>query len=297
MSDNDEASVELGTLMSDLQHPGKRFAEASRKVTSLPPADLLRLLTLERRSFHQRRRMAFVVSISLGMAVFLGASLIGNRGAHPMLCIYGGMGLWFLLMGRHLRARGVLIQAIEQAEDVRFVPLALDMLSKANNAVPKAIAQLLIRLLPTLRPGQTDDWTPQQKQRLLLLIKPPFTNVELTLAALKALAQVGDESASDPVTQLCEMQHEKPLLYEDVTKLIRRPGLSKEAQKIQEAARQCLPFLQIRAAERKQMQTLLRPAGLTDTPEVLLRPAVARGERSSEQLLRIVERTTENASE
>jgi hypothetical protein len=58
---------------------------------------------------------------------------------------------------------------------------------------------------------------------------------------------------------------------------------------VQQAAQECLPFLQMRAQEKERALTLLRPSEASPTPETLLRPTSATNNDAQEQLLRPLE--------
>ena len=91
----------------------------------------------------------------------------------------------------------------------------------------------------------------------------------LMLALLKGLEQIGDERALANVEALTRDTEIFP--------------------KVRQAARDCLPYLQIRAEQAKQAQTLLRASsGYEIAPETLLRPAsgVSAASNDAQELLR-----------
>jgi hypothetical protein len=141
-----------------------------------------------------------------------------------------------------------------------------------------AIACLaLTELLPQLQTSDADRFSPEQMEGLLWLLRhfPAYhyhqkqSLIKLRLAILKALEQIGDQRAIEPVTRLTA--HKDP--------------------QIREAAQECLSFLQARTTEQQHAMTLLRPSdAMSATPEMLLRPAAAGDSgKSQEQLLRSVE--------
>lgn len=112
--------------------------------------------------------------------------------------------------------------------------------------------------------------TPAQKQALSLILSRPFDDPHLTKAVLNALEQVGDAQAIPVVKRLSEAGALTPL-----------------AMQIRDAARECLQYLEIRAEQAQQAQTLLRPSDIDrgSDPNVLLRPAENANQTPPEQLL------------
>jgi hypothetical protein len=108
-------------------------------------------------------------------------------------------------------------------------------------------------------------------QALLIILAFPYKDVELTLAALKTLEQIGDAS-----------------VIATVERLAAEPPATPNMKRVREAAKECLPYLRIHSDELKQAQTLLRPSETAASgTESLLRPAAqASTETPREQLLR-----------
>jgi hypothetical protein len=87
----------------------------------------------------------------------------------------------------------------------------------------------------------------------------------LKIAALRALEQVGDETALPVVEKLAKSAGDTQVRF---------------------AAQECLPFLQQRADQVRVEQTLLRASGPGSSADVLLRPASNGAEAAPQQLLR-----------
>lgn len=162
-------------------------------------------------------------------------------------------------------------------DDISVVGPLTEALEYRNRAVREAAATSLIRLLPRLQATDTDLLTFAQRGNLHRALLRD--NVELALAILSALEQVGDGRA-----------------IPNVQKLASGFGLAHQEKRVQESARQTLaclrqrvelqraPQILLRAASASEVGagTLLRPAaGVADTQEhVLLRPANVPVERT-----------------
>jgi hypothetical protein len=126
----------------------------------------------------------------------------------------------------------------------------------------------LIKLLPTLQASDADLLS--SYQRGILYRELNGKDIELSLAILKALQQVGDRNAL-PV----------------VDKLARGDGRSAKSIELQQAAQMCLPFLMARTRGEQEQHQLLRAFGSNaSTPDTLLRPATGDGQADSQELLR-----------
>ena len=133
-------------------------------------------------------------------------------------------------------------------------------------AMHRELGNTLCRLLPHLRADQSGLLTREQKRDLLSLVASSGST-ELRVKGLKALEQVGDESAYQIVNNILRFTPDK---------------------EVQKAAAECLEYLKLHANERREMQTLLRAADSLDAsaPDVLLRPAGSPALTPPEQLLR-----------
>jgi hypothetical protein len=120
---------------------------------------------------------------------------------------------------------------------------------------------------------------------------------ELMICVLKALEQVGDETALGPVRRLAALS---PARIEENIRCYRQADVSslrgsafwEDVKRVRQAAVECLEALEVRLESREQAQTLLRASDSThvDPSGTLLRPAVGGNETASEELLRPLER-------
>src|SRR5437868_6420638 len=137
-------------------------------------------------------------------------------------------------------------------EGQKFAPLAEALFMDEKKEAGEA-ATALIGLLPHLQ--ATDAHLLNAEQRACLRRALTGKNAGLTLALLNAYRQVGGSKDLPVVERLAA-------------------GKSKRARerRIQEAVRDCLPFLRERAVQAEAVQTLLRASGQMDnSQESLLR--------------------------
>jgi hypothetical protein len=160
--------------------------------------------------------------------------------------------------------RHLLVPSLQ--EDARAVRSLLALNSpQQSKEMTARIGGVLKQLLPRLQGQDARTLLPEHRQALRKLLRS--TDTDLVLAVLKALEQIGDWQAIEPVERL-----------------LARTGDAQIAQ----AAQSCLSELRIRAEEREKERTLLRPASLgADSPENLLHPT-ERGTEAPEHLLRSV---------
>jgi hypothetical protein len=189
--------------------------------------------------------------------------------------------------GRPPRARRSMAAIVEGLDDARLIPLALNLLVHPYVGTQESARKALLRLLPQLRAGDADDWTPEQRQALCRIFDTPISYFELTLAVLKALEQIGDERDLPAVRKLADMKTDGNLWTKPFK--VSKQEAAERARLIRQAAEGCLPYLEIRAEEKKQAQTLLRASEASNTAasETLLRAAEATANVTpAEQLLR-----------
>ena len=136
------------------------------------------------------------------------------------------------------------------------------------------LGKTLCRLLPQFRADQANLITASQMREMLSLLNTSASgrsvgNGNITLSVLKALEQIGDESAIPAVRNLTSPIYNYSL-------------------EVREAAEQCLNHLYINVGQHREKQTLLRASSsqASATPETLLRPASGTVDTASDQLLR-----------
>jgi hypothetical protein len=144
-----------------------------------------------------------------------------------------------------------------------------------EEADQRATAQGLTHLLPRLRADDTATLDVAAKRLMNHALTRP--DVDLILAVLSALEQVGDASA-----------------IPNVRKLANKGGIAAKELRVQEAARACLPLLLARAEQQQSPQTLLRAASAESiNSDTLLQPASGNVNAAPEQLLRAAPGITE----
>jgi hypothetical protein len=151
----------------------------------------------------------------------------------------------------------------------------------------------LKNLLPSLQASERDQMGEEGMGALLDLLRKP-RDVDLLIAALKGLEQVGDENAVPVVDDLAKLRPSsrhfltarmgagKAMVGLTVT------GLPREDwERLQVAIYDCRQYLGPRAEQARLRNQLLRAAGNPVEPsQALLRPAGGAGNTPAEQLLR-----------
>lgn len=174
-------------------------------------------------------------------------------------------------------------------QDARLLPFALSHLWNSSGFINTSVRDGVKQLLPKVRAEDAEFWNADQKRTLLKLLDPPYRDPELIVRVLKALEQIGDETALPAVQRLAIMQHRKQ------SAPLRRganKGFSHRVwgqDDIRQAASECQAILEARALTAQQATTLLRATYQEDAtaPETLLRSLAAQSEDTpAEQLLR-----------
>jgi hypothetical protein len=156
--------------------------------------------------------------------------------------------------------------ALAQIEDKQAVPYLLEALSYGDKQVYNAAQMALIKLLPQLVFEDTYSLHLREEHRKALHNALRDKNIPLALASLKALEQVGDETAIAHVNA-----------YLNKT----RSPLAKER------CRECLTYLEQNTERHRNAQTLLRASSANSVgEEELLRPSYGGDTAPPEELLR-----------
>jgi hypothetical protein len=273
------------TLLRQLNSRSRKVREAAiRQALALPPEELLQLADTEARAFERRKKR--LERLLPGAALILLAFFVVSR-------IRSGKGFDFdfwvmrciqipsilFLAYQPTRARCNLATILAQSTDLRLVGPALTLLadSALKDKTKNSLLVMLGRLLPQMNIEQATSLTEKQRHALLVPLESPYNDINMTLAILKTLEQIGDEKAI-------------PVVESVANRFVMIP----RELPVYEAAQACLPYLRLRAEQTKQAQTLLRAsdASTVTTPDVLLRPAMATSsEIPSEQLLRAAPQT------
>lgn len=156
--------------------------------------------------------------------------------------------------------------ALAQIEDKQAVPYLLEALSYGDKEVLAAAQTSLTKLLPQLVFEDTYDLHLRDEHRKALHSTLRDKNIPLALASLKALEQVGDETAIAPVNA-----------YLNKTK----------SPLVKERCRECLAYLEQNVERHRNAQTLLRASSANSVgEEELLRPSYGGNTAPPEELLR-----------
>ena len=151
---------------------------------------------------------------------------------------------------RHRKRVGRVIRALACCEDLRVIGPLCERMDEADEDAQWRAHLSLKSLLPRLRPCDSELLNSAQKMRIYQLLHS--RDAQTCLAALQAVANVGDHRALPPVQMLA---HSANL-------------------DIRQAALIALPALQERARREQESQTLLRGASAPVMGgDILLRPA------------------------
>lgn len=195
---------------------------------------------------------------------------------------------------RYLDALAILL---EELTTRRGIPVSLDRLTARSDSVVadrmKLRCPALNRFLQITTPTQ-DTATPlseEEKEALKALsaevLLSSFENVEDTLAALKRLEEIGDETIVATVQRLATMPDRKivgVVFASARTPLRTVTEYRRDAQRIREAAQSCLAALNARADVQQRM--LLRGSSAAAPAEALLRAAAGPVDHRPDELLR-----------
>jgi hypothetical protein len=173
-------------------------------------------------------------------------------------------------------------------QDARLLPFALSHLWNDAGFINTSVRDGVKQLLPKVRAEDADFWNADQKRTLLKLLDPPFGDPELIVRVLKALEQVGDESALPAVKRLAALQRPRP---GDSLLGMAKKGVPYRVwgqETIGQAAITCQTILEARALSVQHASTLLRASNQeAEASETLLRPLPVQSDITpSEQLLR-----------
>ena len=252
---------------------------ALRAARALPPDQLLQLVLLESRNRRKRNKLAWGINTGFTM---IGYMIIGGffvTKAPGALGIAAFLTILMMSLGNigesvykevYNKANKQIRTLLSEVEDARFIAPILRLLFGLSNDEAKELRTAVKRLLPQIRADHAQTWNKEDKAALLLPLKNPDNDKELTIACLKALEQVGDASAIPAVKKLL------PKMY---------PAQWKEG--IALAAQECLFYLESNTGRFQQAETLLRASETATRPDILLRPAQSAPDTTpAEQLLR-----------
>ena len=161
---------------------------------------------------------------------------------------------------------------LAKLNDVRCVGRLAEALEWPDVTVRRLAISALTGLLPRMVASDAVLITARQRGNLhrMLNLDSARSAPEFVCSILKALEQIGDAASVPYVEQLVKIQPPSPRL-----------------RRVRDAAGDCMPFLQNRAALNQSSQTLLRASSAAIVGgEILVRPANAADATDHELLLR-----------
>ena len=266
----------IGLLKVDSVVVGDRVSEAlaERGAAALPALrDYLYRQIAETRN----RKRQNIVRLSLWILLWVGilaiAASLPQKSLLYIVFRMIGQGIASLsslfILKDAVSARQNAITALRRFDDSRQIGLFAACMNDKNGDVRKIARDTLKKLAPKAQASDARYINKEEMQTLVEALRKQKRDAGLMLALLKGLEQIGDERALANVTALT--------------------GNSSVSPSVKQAARECLPYLQIRAEQAKQAQTLLRASSSNAAaPETLLRPAsgVSTASNDAQELLR-----------
>ena len=250
-------------------------------------ADITKRLDEITRLSNRAQRMTMITALSFGPCIVLFAFLLsfwlrrGNPLHHffiPLLVGVGYVGIALMLLARWRMTPKINAVELARLGGVKAIEPLFAILS--NQPLPKqrrAIHAALTLLLPQMKASDAPLFNSVATQTIYRLLNETHTIlyaksdcIEIRIAALKALEQVGGSMYIPVVERLAKM----------------RPRTLGHA-KIKQAAIECLPMLLTNCGEVEAARTLLRPSHAEAArPDTLLRPASGAGQTAAQELLR-----------
>jgi hypothetical protein len=241
------------------------------------------LRALFHKAVEQRRKnsamMGLAAALSAGFAVtnlFLVRHASGDK-----TLLWAAVGSLCLTLSLSFRGLFRLKEILNQLHNVSDLRMAGPLIEIAGveEGGPKAMATLILtRLLARFRASDARLLNDAQYAVFLRVLSRNEGTAEFFVAALKALEQVGDVRALAVVENLAKGRR-----------------VTTDPHRVQAAAQDCLPFLQVRCDQQRASQTLLRASTAVGTPaDILLRPAQGNGATEASELLRAGSSLPEN---
>jgi hypothetical protein len=260
-----EGDQALVTALSS-SDPAER-AKGAECLGKLRPEQVLDLVRYEAYQYGRRRRV--VRKLLIGAAVLYVAVPVLSFIARSSALLAYIYGLPLLLtpivvgvFGRHRR----FVRSLARYDDVRVVGPLVEALEMDESI--SVVEDQLTKYLPHLRANDGVLLNVAQRRmldRALLRCRKP----DLVLAILTAFRQIGDAKSLTAVEKLANGQ-----------------SRTSSNRRVQQAAIDCVPYLQLRAQTEHDAQTLLRPVYSADPEGTLLRPAHGPGDADPQVLLR-----------
>ena len=278
--------AELERYLRGLNSYKRETRETSlRQVATLSPELLLQLMREGSRFYRKRYRLSSCVEFALLLSCFPIGMILYALSADGVvwwaLLVVAFIAIGWRFLTVPWRMYRSLVGVLEHTEDLKLIGPMITMYVRPDGLGYRRdmLGNMLCRLLPQLRFDHAGLLTVEQKQDMLRLLpvsigsKDGSVNISaldlnIALQTLKALEQVGDESAIPAV---------KRLTWDSFN----------NNKTVQKAAEQCLKHLRSHPGQHKEMQTLLRATAVAESaPATLLRPILGVENAAPEQLLR-----------
>lgn len=206
---------------------------------------------------------------SVGNLVLQG--LLHTQGNTPLLGVaIGSMALTLTATFRGLFRLKAMMNELANTGDLRVVGPLIEIAALQEGSGAGTATLLLARLLPRLKASDATLLTEEQQEALGQSLLRHTGNPGYLIAALAALEQIGDGRALPTVEVLAAGRIK-----------------TEDPQRVQTAARECLPYLQMRYESRQASRTLLRASALSETSSgTLLRPVQGVVPTEQSELLR-----------
>ncbi len=246
---------------------------ANRALQRMGPKAVAPLLQLVRREVNkQEKRLMAVGGCALSAIGLAGAQFVVPelQSISFGLNIYMLFGLMLIYpLRKPTRLHRLASETLARIEDMRVVGPLAQALELGDPSIAATAEKALIQRLPQMRASDAAYLAPEQRDCLYRALGQRA--LELSLAILKALEQIGDQRALPLVSKLAEQE-----------------ARTHQEKQIKEAAKACLPYLVDRTLEGRAGNMLLRAASQPEAPpDTLLRPAQAVvSEADAQDLLR-----------
>jgi hypothetical protein len=257
--------------------PGKML-HADFEQALLAPPSVTDLLSDMKEARRQSDHLEIATIVYFAITVLTALGLLLSRDKDPAQTFCAGLlalSLFIITVDAALKffrvgsAQAAIARMMARYQDLRVVgPLAAALLLPDDET--RHLAALALRhLLPRLRADHADLLNEPQRNVLYRCLRR--RDIELSVAILKALEQVGDAKAVSHVERLADTAE-------------------RVDPRVRKAAEECLPYLLIRIERENAPRILLRASSNADTaPETLLRTVAREGDRDASRLLRSVD--------
>ncbi len=187
--------------------------------------------------------------------------------------------------------------ALARARDPRATGVLAKAVRDGDSETKEVATKGLLSILPSLRASDRECIDAEGMAALISLlawgeglsVATSGADVDLKLAILRALEQVGDARAIPAVRKLLTPPRVAGFLIGGMDRML-KVGVGAKLDAIHRAAAECLPYLEQRAEAERMRERLLRPAAApTNAADILLRPAGGAPTTPDELLLRPVE--------